>query len=85
MMIVLPSIDEQRSIHILLMLSSCTKASFAETSREQPWKDFAIKKHCRILIETKLIYLFNAVSLTMTIFADYSSLLFTNNFVVNAM
>ena len=52
-------------------------------------ENFAVRKCRRILIETKFIYLFNAVSLTMTISADYSgvfflSFLFANNFVVIA-
>ena len=54
------------------------KAAFEE--------DFAIREHGRIVIEAKLIYLFNAVSLTMAVFANYAvflSLLFVNSFVVN--
>jgi len=50
-------------------------------------EDFTIRKHCRILTETKLTYLFNVISHKMTVFTDYAilSLLFANNFVVNAM
>ena len=49
---------------------------------------FRRKEHCRILIETELIYLFNVACLKITLFANYavfSSLLFVNYFVVNTM
>ena len=74
----------KRSVHVLL--STCTKASFAETHRKQ--HDFVVKKHCRILIETESTYLFCVACLKITVFANYaifSSLLFASYFVVNAM
>jgi len=67
-MIVLPSIDEQR-----MLLRVHAKASFAETHREQLWKKILpLGNTVGMLVETKLTCLFKAVSLTMTVFADYA-------------
>ena len=70
-MIVLPSIDEQKKCPQLL--SACTKANFAETCFE---RNFAIRKHCRIVIEIESTYLFNVGSLTRSVFADFTIFVF---------
>ena len=84
MMIVLPLIDEQKKC--LCAVKRTRKGKFCWNSQKAALEeDFAVRKYCRLLIETELTYLFNVVSLKMTVFADFSSLLFANYFVVNAM
>ena len=86
-MIVLPSIDEQKKCPRAVMRMH--KAKFCWNSQKAALEeDFAIRKHCRILIEIELTCLFKVVCLKMTVFADYAvfwSLLFANYFVVNVM
>ena len=69
-MIVLPSIDEQKKcpcavkgMHEGKLCWNSQKVALEE--------NFAIRKHHGILMETKFVYLFYAVSLTMTVPADY--------------
>ena len=86
-MIVLPSIDEQKKCP--RAVKRMREGKFCWNSQKAALEeDSAVRKHCRILIETELTYLFKVVCLKMTVFADYavfSSLLFANYFVVNVM
>ena len=74
-MIVLPSIDEQKKCP--RAVKRMREGKFCWNSQKAALEeDFAIRKHCRILIETELTYLFNVVSLKMTVFANYAVFFF---------
>ena len=84
-MIVLPSIDKQKK-YPRVVKRMCEGKFCWNSQKAALEEDFAVRKHCRTLIETELTYLFNVVSLKITVFANYvifSSLLFANYFVVN--
>ena len=79
-MIALVSVDEQKKCPRAVMRMRKGKATLEE--------DFAIRKHCRIVLETELTCLFNAAYLKMPVFADFivfSCLRLINNFVVNVV
>ena len=66
-MIALPLIDEQKKCPYAVK-----QGKFCWNSQKAALKeDFAVRKHCRIVIETELNYLFNAASLTIIEFADF--------------
>ena len=67
--IVLPSIDKQKKCP--RAVKHMREGKFCwDSQKTVSEEDFAAKKHCRILIETDLTYLFNVVSLKIAVFAN---------------